>query len=183
MARNSRGATTSTALPHLYRCQAISSQPPAVTPEQRLSVVVDTAIGPGTGQGALLTDPGFILEPDFEWPATHGLGQGLIYVLREVFLNASCAAGSDLGCWGRTDTRRNPSADKCLPTVRTCIITPKRSSILRLRSTRRHRTTPSAAGSGPLRTQVARSAFCVGFKRQDDPHGRRFDRPGKPSAL
>ena len=53
------------------------------------------AIGPDTGQGALSTDPGFILEPDFEWPATHGLGQGLVYVLREVFSNASCAAGSD----------------------------------------------------------------------------------------
>jgi hypothetical protein len=30
MARNSRGAMTSTALPHWYRCQVISSQPPAV---------------------------------------------------------------------------------------------------------------------------------------------------------
>jgi|GEM_PF-2290562 len=102
---------------------------------------------------------------------------------REVFSNVSCASGLDFGCCGRTESRRNPRLAICLPTVRSCMTTPKRSSILRLRSTRRQRTTPSVVGSGPLRTHCARSSFCAGLKRHDGPDPQRFDKPGRPSAL
>ena len=61
----------------------------------------------------------------------------------EVFLNAFCASGSDLRCCRRTEWRRNPRATNCLPTVRTCNVTPKRASTLCFRSAWRQRTTPS----------------------------------------
>jgi hypothetical protein len=65
-----------------------------------------SAFGPYARQGALLADPCFILEPDFEGFATgfrrECLGQGF----GEVFLKASWACGSESGCCGRTERRR-----------------------------------------------------------------------------
>lgn len=64
------------------------------------------ASGPDTGEGSLLADPCFILEPDFERSASGRLGDRRRYRLREVLLNAVCAPGSDLGCCGRTESLR-----------------------------------------------------------------------------
>ncbi len=105
--------------------------------------------GPDAGQCALLPHSGFILEPDFQWLVARGFGKGLRYNVLEVFLNAACAAGSAFGCCGRTESRRNPSAARCLPTVRSCSCTPNSVSIRRLRSAQRQCTTPSVCGSGP----------------------------------
>src|SRR6202035_1238089 len=60
----------------------------------------------------------------------------------EVFLCASCAAGSCWGCRGRTDSRRKPSRRSIAPTLRSAKITLNRVLITRAKSTRRQRTTP-----------------------------------------
>jgi len=59
--------------------------------------------GPEPTYRALLADPGFILEPDFNrapgaFRRDRSAGQ-----IGEVFLKASCACGSLCGCWGRPD--------------------------------------------------------------------------------
>ena len=64
------------------------------------------ASGPDEGERPLLTDPCFILEPDFVWAALGGLGDRRRYRRAEVFLNASCASGSVFGCCGRTESLR-----------------------------------------------------------------------------
>ena len=103
------------------------------------------ARGPDAGQRALLAGPsvrrencprtvfrpGSLLKPDLQWLAVRVVWQGIGYARGDVFLNVSWVSGSDFGCCGRTDSRRNPSAASCLPTVRSCIVTPKRSSIRR----------------------------------------------------
>jgi ABC-type branched-subunit amino acid transport system ATPase component len=132
---------------------------------------------------ALAADPRFILEPHFQRFAPGVLRQSLGYCGGEVFLKASCASGSDLGCCGRTERRRKPKAANCLPTVRSCMTTPNSASILRFRSMRRHRTTPSLARSGLTRTQWAKVAFCSGVIRGTRPLDRQLDSPSGPSAL
>lgn len=67
------------------------------------------APGPDAGQGSLLADPGFILEPDFDGFALRSLRDRRRYRRAEVFLNASCASGSVLGCCGRTESLRYPN--------------------------------------------------------------------------
>ena len=67
------------------------------------------APGPNAGQGALLADPGFVLKPDFQWFSLCPFRQDIRYDAGEVFLKAACAAGSVLGCSGRTDSLRKPS--------------------------------------------------------------------------
>ncbi|MFN8704815.1 MAG: hypothetical protein ACK5X0_22195, partial [Rhodospirillales bacterium] len=57
--------------------------------------------------------------------------RGTGYGRGEVFLNASCAAGSDFGCCGRTGSRRTPGAASCLPTLRSSMAAPERALILR----------------------------------------------------
>ena len=108
-----------------------------------------STLGPDTGERALLANPRFILKPYLQGLAAGCFRQGCFYLCGEVFLKASCASGSDFGCCGRADRRRKPRLANCLPTVRSCMVTPKRSSILRFRSMRRQRTTPSVSGSGP----------------------------------
>jgi hypothetical protein len=65
-------------------------------------------VRPDRRQRALLAEAGFILEPDFDLLA--GL-PGLDF--RDdrggFFLNASCAAGSASGCWGRGRSTEKPS--------------------------------------------------------------------------
>jgi hypothetical protein len=63
------------------------------------------ALRPDPGQRALLADAGLVLEPDLERPAPRGLRQRRRYRFGEVFLNASCAAGSALRCRGRGFSR------------------------------------------------------------------------------
>ncbi|MBK1662229.1 hypothetical protein CKO45_29010 [Paracraurococcus ruber] len=53
--------------------------------------------GPDIGQRALLADPGFVLEPDFERLAASRFGEGSRDQGSEVFLNASCAPASRCG--------------------------------------------------------------------------------------
>jgi len=68
--------------------------------------------GPKPGEGSLLADPCFVLEPDFQWLAVSGFGDRRRYCRAEVFLNVSCAWGSDFGCCGRTESLRYPNAAK-----------------------------------------------------------------------
>lgn len=89
------------------------------------------AWSPDAGQCALLADPGFVLKPHLQGFVPGVIRQSVGYGRGEVFLNVSCASGLDFGCCGRTERRRNPSAASCLPTVRSCMMTPKRASILR----------------------------------------------------
>ena len=87
------------------------------------------APGPDAGDRALLADPRFILEPYFQRLTLRSLRDRRSYRLGEVFLNAAWASGSDLGCCGRTDSRRKPSAANCLPTVRSCRVTPNSAAM------------------------------------------------------
>lgn len=65
-----------------------------------------SAPGPDAGQGALLADAGFVLEPDFQRLVPGMLRQSLEDRRGEVFLKASWACGSLRGCRGRTESRR-----------------------------------------------------------------------------
>ena len=87
------------------------------------------ASGPDAGDCALLADARFILEPYFQRLTLRSLGDRRSYRLGEVFLNAVWASGSDFGCCGRTDNRRKPSAANCLPTVRSCRVTPNSAAM------------------------------------------------------
>ena len=62
--------------------------------------------GPDVRQGALLADAGLILEPDFDGLCLGCLWEGFAHDLGEVFLKASCSAGSASGCCGRTESLR-----------------------------------------------------------------------------
>ena len=107
-----------------------------------------SALGPDAGEGALLADPRgrrengprtvfcpcSLLEPHLQGLALRRFRQDILYCCGEVFLKASCACASDFGCFGRTERRRKPKPASCLPTVRSCISTPKRASIARCRS-------------------------------------------------
>ena len=116
---------------------------PGKTPVARRARTASTP-GPDAGQRALLPDPCFVLEPDFDRLvsafAERFLGDGC-----EVFLKASWAAGSDFGCCGRTERRRKPSLRSSLPTLRSCMLTPNSAAMRSRKSTRRNRTTPSWA--------------------------------------
>src|SRR5215212_896552 len=141
--------------------------------------------GPDTGDGALLTHTGFILEPDLDRLALRRGRQGRLRQSGEGFLNAPCAAGSLSGCRGRTDRRRKRSRRSSLPTVRSCSRGPKRRSMRSRRSVRRQRAKPPcSAGSGPASTHRSTSASCAGDRHGFGP-GRpgRSDRPAMPSAL
>ena len=67
-------------------------------------------VGPDAGQRALLADPRFILKPHLQRLAPSMFRQRVGYPRGEVFLNVSWVSGSDFGCCGRTESRRNPSA-------------------------------------------------------------------------
>jgi hypothetical protein len=67
-----------------------------------------TFVGPDRRQRALLAEAGFVLEPDFDLLAGL-LGLDLRDDLGGFFLNASCAAGSASGCWGRGRNTVKPS--------------------------------------------------------------------------
>jgi hypothetical protein len=65
-----------------------------------------SALGPDAGQRALLADPGFILEPDFDRLAFGAVGELRRDCRGEVFLNASWASSSACGWRGLTDSLR-----------------------------------------------------------------------------
>ena len=127
--------------------------------------------------------PGSLLKPDLDGlvPCPHGDRSG--YRLGEVFLKAAWASGSDLGCCGRTDSRRKPSAANCLPTVRSCRVTPNSTVMRACRSRRRQRTTPSFSASGPASTHAASVVICSGVSRRGRCGTVRFISPARPSAL
>ena len=91
--------------------------------------------------------PGSLLEPDFKRLVPCPRRDRRSYRVGEVFLNASCAAGSDFGCCGRKDNRRKPSAASCLQTLRSCSATPNSVFMRCCRSRRRQHTTPSRTGT------------------------------------
>jgi hypothetical protein len=65
-------------------------------------------VRPDRRQRAFLAEAGFIFEPDFDWPV--GMPGGDVGDdLGRFFLNASCAAGSASGCWGRGRNTVKPS--------------------------------------------------------------------------
>lgn len=141
------------------------------------------ALGPNAGQRALLANPGFILPPKFDRFFARMLGDDGFDQIGKVFLCVSCAAGSCRGCRGRTDSRRKPRRRSIAPTLRSAKITLNRALITRARSTRRQRTTPSTARSGPLRTSSATAASCSGLSRGFGPAAMRLQSPAMPSAL
>src|SRR5262249_24561322 len=126
-------------------------------------------LGPLIDQAVLLPDPHFVLEPDLDRQSRcYALaGDRLRHPLRKVFLKASMTCGSCLGCRGRGLTCAKPSSLRARPIDTSSRSTSKRSSMTRLRSTHRHRTTPSMAGSGPASTIRFNSCFC-----SDDSFGR-----------
>ena len=67
------------------------------------------APGPDAGERALLPHARFILEPDLDGFALRSLRDRRRYRRTEVFLKASWASGSVLGCCGRTDSLRYPN--------------------------------------------------------------------------
>src|SRR5262252_1708150 len=126
-------------------------------------------LGPLIDEAVLLPDPHFVLEPDLDRSSwCYALaGDRLRHPLRKVFLKASMTCGSCLGCCGRGLTCAKPSSLRARPIDTSSRSTSKRSLMTRLRSTHRHRTTPSTAGSGPASTMRFNSCFC-----SDDSFGR-----------
>jgi hypothetical protein len=66
-------------------------------------------VGPDGGQRPLLAEPGLVLEPDLDGLAGVGGCEGGDRVGR-FFRNASCAAGSAVGCFGRGRRQEKPRA-------------------------------------------------------------------------
>ena len=92
------------------------------------------ALGPNASQCALLADAGFVLPPEFNRFFARMLGDRGFDQIGEVFLCASCAAGSCCGWRGSTDKRRNPSRRSIAPTLRSARVTLNRVLITRARS-------------------------------------------------
>ncbi len=139
--------------------------------------------GPFAGEGSLLPDAGFILEPYLKRLPLCMFWQGIGYEAGKVFLKACCAAGSVPGCSGRTERRRKPCLAGYLPIVRSCSFTSNSSSTRTCKSAQRHRTAPSFAGSGPASTQATNSACCSRDRRGLAPLPHRSESPPGPSAL
>ena len=141
------------------------------------------ALRPDPGERALLADAGLVLEPDLERLAPRGLGQRRRYRLGEVFLNASCAAGSALGMLRAHRQAAVAAPAQILATVRSCSSTAKRSAIRSLQV--------AAAASAPPRPAPDRArprpSRKLGHLRRRQPRGRagprRFASPASPSAL
>ena len=66
--------------------------------------------GPDPGLPVLLTDPGFVLEPDLDGLMFRHIAQLCGERGGEVFLNVSIAPSSCFGCRGRPDRREKPKA-------------------------------------------------------------------------
>ena len=87
------------------------------------------APGPYVGKRSFLPDPCFILKPHLDRLVFGAGRQQRVQVRRETFLKSSCARGACLGWSGRGVSRDRPSACNSLATVRSAIVTLKRSSI------------------------------------------------------
>ena len=110
---------------------------------------------PDVGQGALLTDPRFVLPPELDRLAA-GLGRndggdqsGM------VFLCASWASGSASGWRGRTDRRRKRKPAQQLADPALVQLDAELPRDLLAQIDPRQRTTPSVSRSGPVRTHSA----------------------------
>jgi len=88
-----------------------------------------------------------------------------------------------LGCRGRGLTWANPSSLSTRPIDTSSRSTSKRSLMMRLRSTHRHRTTPSVAGSGARSTIRLSSCFCSHKSFGGGPGALPLMRPSGPLAL
>ena len=97
--------------------EQISPGEPAVA----LDAGARAAFGPDAGQRALLTDAGFVLEPDFDWSTGEDFWDRSACAVGEVFLKLSCASRSVFGWIGRADMLLKLSFLSTLPTVRSCI--------------------------------------------------------------
>ena len=100
---------------------------------------------------SLLPNTGFILEPYLKGLTLCSSGMSSTTRLAK-FLKACCAAGSVLGCSGRTEKRQNPCLARYLSIVRSCNFTLNASSTRACKSAQRHCTTPSSIGLGPAST-------------------------------
>src|SRR3954453_6916917 len=81
------------------------------------------------------------------------------------FLKAATVSSSLAGWRGRALTCEKPSCLRILPIVRSWEATPKRSATICGRSTRRQRTTPCTARSGPVSTTSASCPSCSAERR------------------
>jgi hypothetical protein len=142
-------------------------------------------LGPLIDEAVLLPDPHFVLEPDLDRQSgCYALaGDRLRHPLRKVFLKASIICGSCLGCCGRGLTCAKPSSLSARPIDTSSRSTSKRSLMTRLRSTHRHRTTPSVAGSGPASTIRFNSCFCSGDSFGRGPGALALISPSGPFSL
>ena len=165
------------------------------------------APGPDAGQGSLLADPGFILEPDLDGFALRSLRDRRRYRRTAVFLKASWASGSVFGCCGRD---LQPAIPQCRQTdsnllffrvsgdktgVHFCLTRSRCRPCARAPRPRRSRqsgvpdrsaaSAPPRRARGPARPRpkAASSAICAGARRGTRAPFQRFERPARPSAL
>ena len=73
---------------------------------------------PDPRQAILLADPGFVLKPDVDALAAAKAAQVGFERVREVFLDILSISSSCWGCWGRPESRVNPSSFRSAPTWR-----------------------------------------------------------------
>ena len=76
------------------------------------------APGPLADDAVLLTDTGFVLEPDFDWRFLREISEMGIQRAREVFLNVAMVSASCAGCRGRALMWEKPSFCRSVPTYR-----------------------------------------------------------------
>src|SRR5579862_819865 len=142
-------------------------------------------LGPLIDQTVLLPDPHFVLEPDLDRHLRRYLlvGGRRRHPGCKVFLNASMACGSCLGCCGRGLTWAKPSSLRTRPIETSSRSTSKRSLMTRLRSLHRQRTTPSLARSGPASTIRFNSCFCSADSLGAGPGALPLTSPAGPFSL
>src|SRR5829696_2221346 len=134
-------------------------------------------------EAVLLADAGFVLEPDLDRLALRQAGAVSVQRRGEVFLKAATVSSSLAGWHGRALTCEKPSCLRILPIVRSWYATPKRSATICCRSTRRQRTTPWTARSGPVSTTSASCASCSAERRGGWPFDQLSLSPSGPRSL
>jgi hypothetical protein len=99
-------------------------------------------LGPTAGNFVLLTDPRFVLPPDFYDFARRPLCRDFVEGDREFFLKVSNASASCAWWRGRADNLRNPMARSSRLSVCTLMDVRNSSNTHCAKSTSRHLTTP-----------------------------------------
>src|SRR3954469_16593259 len=137
---------------------------------------------PDVAERTLLADAGLVLEPHLHRGRARPPEpeQRCLQAGTEVFLNASCAAASFFGWYGRGCSRVKRHLRSHLTMVRFATVTAKQRSTSPHRSTQRQRMILWISGSGPSSTHWRTSLICASVSLPAAPGDLRDSKPSTP---